>query len=307
MMTNEYENIVTVAAINWKGVWGNKAANLEKIKTKVCEAARLGANMVCFPELALSGYECGEQARRDQRPCSMHIEMAETIPGPSTNEIAKLAKELDVYIIFGMPEKEDKDAVSRYNSAAIIGPEGIIGSYRKLHLAPPPKWTEFFCFKSGNELPIFETKYGLVGIQICADFWVYPELCRILSLKGARIIFNLTGSSVGPGKSDMMTHLTATRGKENIAYVVSVNHVGKERTLSYFGRSSIAGPTFQRTYAVLAQGGDDEEIVNTTLNFGPLAFARRTYQIKENGNWRLIAREYQQIAEMIAQQGSDKD
>ncbi|MFC1861578.1 carbon-nitrogen hydrolase family protein [Chloroflexota bacterium] len=293
----KYENTATVAAVNWKGEWGNKAANLEKIKAKVREATEAGANIVCFPELALSGYECGEEARREQKPCFMHVEAAETVPGPSTMEVAKLAKELDTYVIFGMPERDAENPDIGYVSAAIVGPEGILGSYRKLHLASPPRWTEYYCFRPGNELPIFETRYGPIGIQICADFWIYPELCRILCFKGARIIFNPVGSAATPGRIDQMTWMTAGRGQENFVYVVSVNHVGKERTLNYYGHSAISGPTPPRTCQILAQGGSDEEIVYATFNFKALHLARQLSPVKEKGNWKLIAREYQKLAE----------
>jgi len=205
-----------------------------------------GANIIAFPELALSGYECGEEARSDKKPCAMHTEAAETIPGPSTEEIAKLAKELAVYVILGTPEKDDKDTNIRYVSAAIIGPEGVIGRYRKVSLAPLPIWTEPICFTPGSELPVFETKYGPIGIQLCMDFWKVPEYSRILYLKGARVIFNLSGSSSGPGKNEFMTEVKGCRGSESLVYTVSCNHVGKERTLSYYGHGTIAGPLYPR-------------------------------------------------------------
>jgi predicted amidohydrolase len=299
MATHESRRVVTVAAVNWKGEWGIKAANLDKMMSKVKEASQIGANMVCFPELALSGYECGEEAGRDKKPCAMHREAAETIPGPSTEEMSGLAKALGMYVIFGMPERDPKDSNTCYNSVAIVGPEGILGSYRKLHLAPPPKWTEFFCFKKGSDLPLFETAYGPIGIQICADFWTYPELSRILFLKGANLIFNPAGSASGPGKIDNMTLITPTRGKDNLSYVVSVNHVGKERTISYYGHSTIAGPAFPRPCKVFAQGGAEEEIVSATLNFDALAKSRKMAQVKERGNWKLIAREYQRVGEIL--------
>jgi len=292
----KYEKVVTLGAVNWKGEWGNKAANLEKMKAKIREAAQLGVNMVCFPELALSGYECGEEARKTEKPCAMHTEAAETIPGPSTEEIAKLAKELDMYVIFGMPEKDAKDPKVQYVSAAVVGPEGMLGSYHKMHLATPPVWTEYYCFKPGNELPMFETKYGPIGVQICADFWMYPELSRILALKGARIIFNPVGSAAAPGKIDMMKGETTGRGQLTQAYIVSCNHIGKERTISYYGRSTIAGPGFPKFFKTFAQGEDIEEIVWATVSFETLAHARKIFRVKEAGNWKLIAREYQQIA-----------
>ncbi len=296
----KYEKTVTVACINWGGVWGDKAANLEKIKEKVIEASKAGANLICFPEMALSGYECGEEARIHGKPCSMHIETAETIPGPSTEEIAKYAKGLGVYVFLGMPEKDDKDPNIRYNSSAVIGPEGILGRYRKINLAPLPIWTDPICFAPGNELPVFETRYGPIGMQICMDFWKVPELSRILCLKGARIIFNLTGSASGPGKPEFITEVTGCRGSESLVYTASCNHVGRERTTSYYGRSTIAGPLYPRLTKIFAQGGESEEIVLATLSFESLHHSRDLIDLKKCVNWKLITEEYSQLM------GSDK-
>lgn len=296
MIHQKYEKTVTIACVNWSGVWGDKPANLEKIKAKVAEAAKAGVNIISFPELALSGYECGEEPRRDQKPCSMHTEAAETIPGPSTEEIAKLARELGIYVILGMPEQDDKDPKARYNASAIIGPEGILGKYRKIHLSVPPIWTETFCFKPGGDLPVFETKYGPIGVLICKDFWQVPELSRILYLKGARVIFNLAGSGVGPGKSEFLTHITACRAAESLIYTVSSNHVGKERTSSYYGYSTIAGPSYPRVIKIFAQGGGAEEMVCATLSFESLHYWENFIDLKREVNWKLIAREYEQLA-----------
>ena len=294
----EYEKTVTVACINWHSIWGDKAANLEKVKEKVTEAAKIGANIIAFPELALSGYECGEEARRDNKPCAMHREAAETIPGPSTEEVAKLSKELGVYVILGMPERDNVDSNVLYISSAVIGPEGILGKYRKIHLAPFPWMTERVCFKPGNELPVFETIYGPIGVQICSDFWHMPECSRILYLQGARIIFNTCGSGVGPSKVDFITHQTACRATENFIYTASCNHVGKERTLSYYGHSTIAGPSFPLLTKIFAQGGDSEEIVSATLNFESLHFLQSRVDVKKLGNWELIAKEYKRIGKI---------
>lgn len=296
----EYEKVVTIAGVNWKGEWGNKENNLEKMKATIRQASGLGVNMIAFPEMALTGYECGPEARNEQMPCTMHTEAAETIPGPSTEEMAKLARELDMYVIFGMPEKDPKDPDVKYISTAIVGPEGVIGAYRKMHLATPPVWTEYYCFKQGNELLVFETRYGPIGIQICADFWMYPELSRLLFLKGARIIFNTVGSAVAPGKIDLMTHETTGRGQTDQCYIVSCNHVGTERTISYYGHSTIAGPGFPRFHKTLATSEGIEEIVWATVSFETLAQSRRIFRVKEAGNWELIAREYQKIAEEVA-------
>ena len=180
-----YQDTISVACINYHTEWGDKAANLEKMKTITIEAARRGNNMVIFPELALSGYECGEDAGKGGNSCTMHRELAETIPGPSTEEMKELSRESDVYIIFGMPEQDKNNADVRYISSVAIGPEGILGSYRKLHLAPPPRFKETICFSPGDKVPVFKTRYGIIGILICYDFYFFPELARIMTLKGA--------------------------------------------------------------------------------------------------------------------------
>jgi predicted amidohydrolase len=290
---------VTLGAVNWSGQWGKPAANLEKMKVQLREAARMGIDMLCFPELALSGYECGEEAARTHKPCAMHTEAAEPIPGQSTEEMAKLAKELDMYAIFGIPEQDPVEKNEHYNSVAVVGPEGILGSYRKIQLAGPPIWTDEYCFKAGNQLPIFETRYGPIGVQICADFWVYPELTRILALKGARIIFVPMGSNYGPGKTTLISSQCATIAQSTKVYVVACNFVGKERTVSYYGHSTIAGPGSPKFFKVFSEGESEEEIVWATVNFEIQAYAQKNSGMKERGNWRLIAGEYRKIADSM--------
>ena len=143
---------LTIASVNWSGIWGDKEANLGKMKTKIMEAADIGTDMIVFPELVLSGYECDEAVRQKHKPCSMHVALAETIPGPSTEDIGKLAKELGMYIIFGMPEIDIKHAEIIYNSVAVLGPEGLVGKYRKLYLPGLPMFTETICFKFSRSI-----------------------------------------------------------------------------------------------------------------------------------------------------------
>jgi len=129
----KYEQVVSIACVNFNTVWGDKQANLEKIRKFVVQAAGQGNNIVAIPELALTGYECDKPGKT-----CMHEAEAETIPGPSTEEIAALARKHDVYVIFGMPERDQDNTAVRYISTAVIGPEGILGAYRKLHLMSPP-------------------------------------------------------------------------------------------------------------------------------------------------------------------------
>lgn len=259
-----YRPYITIACANFAGVWADKRANLDRIEAMTTEAAAQGADLVAFPELALSGYECEEGA------CRMHRDLAEPIPGPATERLARLARRLDLYLVFGMPERDPSDAGRAWISAPLIGPEGLIGVYRKIHVAGPPLFTETGCFKGGNALPVFETRHGPVGVQICADFWVYPELARIQMLKGARVIVNCTASADAPDRPYYLTQMTGARATENMCYTATSNRVGRDRAKTYYGHSTIAGPAFPRFVRVFAQGGRDEELVVATLGFEQL-------------------------------------
>jgi predicted amidohydrolase len=290
----KYEKFATIAGVNWHGIWGDKQANLTKMKETCRRARKMGVDIIAFPEMSLTGYECSEEARTTKKACSMHEEAAELIPGPSTEEMAALAKELDQVIIFGMPERDPDDPKVKYVSTAVVSPDGVLGSYRKMHLATPPVWTEYYCFKSGNSIPVFDTKFGPIGVQICADFWMYPELTRIQMLKGARIIFNTVGSAVSPGKLEMIKNQTVCRAHSTQVYIVTCNHVGKERTLSYYGHTTIGGPGFPNFHKCLATSESIEEIVWSTISFETLHHSREIFRVQEAGNWDLIAEQYQQ-------------
>jgi predicted amidohydrolase len=281
----QYEKTVTVGCVNYDSVWGDKAANLDKIKRMITEAADQGIDILAFPELALSGYECSEDF-------TMHRRAAETIPGPATEEIAALTRKYDMYVALGMPEQDAEDTDARYIACPLIGPEGLIGNYRKIHIGPLPMFTESRCFRGGSRVPVFETRYGPIGIQICADFWVYPELSRILMLKGARLIINSTGSADAPDRPFYMTAMTCARATENMLYTASANHVGKDRTKSYYGHSTIAGPAFPRFSKVYAQGTDKEEIVSATLSFEKLHRFRETIGIDKLRRSEVIMEEF---------------
>lgn len=266
----EYSDTVTIACINFHAQWGDKPGNLLKMKNLTAEAARQGNQIIVFPELSLSGYECSEDIHSAPGPCKMHRENAEVIPGPATEEIRCLAEELGVYVVFGLPEKDGDNAEKHYISSVIIGPEGLVGVYRKLHLAPYPRFTEPLCFSPGNDIPVWETSYGLVGILICYDFYFFPELARIMALKGARLLINTSASVTGPGKPYFIVQQTGCRATENLVYAASSNLVGRERTKTYYGHSVIAGPQTPRPAFVYAEGGEAEEIVSATLNFKKL-------------------------------------
>ena len=288
---------VSLACVNFHPEWGNKAANLVKIKAFVTDAAHQGNNIVIFPELALSGYECSEEAAAEKTSCRMHTELAETIPGPSTEEMSVLAKKLNIYIICGMPEQDKKNPATRYISSVVIAPQGILGAYRKLHLAPWPRFTESHCFSPGDEVPVWQTRYGTIGVLICYDFYFFPELARIMALKGANLLVNTTASASGPGKPYYIVQQTGSRATENLVYAASANLVGAERTKTYYGHSVIAGPHHPKPAHVFAEGGETEEIVSATLSFPRLNAYRDLLDWKKGRQSKLITKEMEKASE----------
>ncbi len=224
----EYEDSVTLACVNFNPVAGDKAKTIEKMKGFMNQAAQQGANIVVFPELGLTGVFPPDQ---------LNI-IAETIPGPSTLSIAELAAELDVYVVFGMVER---DGETLYNSAAVIGPEGVLGKHRKVH---PIEFLEPWATK-GKRLDLFDTPFGPIGIGICYSSYCFPEVARTYAAKGARIMINASAFPNFPDcddyKSFYMTTLGA-RSTENSIFVASANIVGVTGGVPFFGYSTILGP-----------------------------------------------------------------
>lgn len=310
-----YEPHVSVGAVNFASVLHDTSATLEKIETNVREAAAQGVDILVFPEEALTGLGECKACRSGTSACAKHLAMAETVPGPATEHVAELARELDIYVVFGLAERDPDDPGKLYNAAAVVGPEGILGTYRKLHLGSLPWVSEGITFEPGTSLPVFETRFGPVGVQICYDFWFNPELTRLLALKGARLILNCCGTFSGPGKREYMLHTTGTRAQENLCYVVSANHVGGKggsgsyaagavdegRAADFLGHSTIAGPAFPRFSQIYAEAGDGEEIVTATLSFEKLhrwesVFAWRDWRAThQQGTSKLIAEEFAKL------------
>ena len=295
---------VTVASVNFTPVWHDTEATLAKMRANIAEAASQGAQLVVFPEGALRGCGSCMVCAAEGGPCAEHLAGAETVPGPSTEAILEVACRHDVYVILGMPER-DSDVPDRlYNAAAVVGPEGILGTYRKVHLGELPWVTEGVTYTPGSELPLFQTRFGPIGVQICYDFWFNPELARILALKGAQVIVAPVGSFAAPGRPDSMRATALSRAQENLVYVVVSNSVGGPGTLSadysgdglttalrpdhYVGHSMIAGPAFPRFGEIMAEAAGMEEIVLATLNLERLERFRAVFDYRAWRRGRLL-------------------
>jgi predicted amidohydrolase len=211
-----------------------KEINREKMKKYCLEAARKGAKLVVFPELVLTGYNCGDH----------FFEVAETIPGDTTSYFEKLAKDTGMYIIWGMPEKGLSGVL--FNAAALVGPEGFIGKWRKNTLPGhatdnigPGAFPDRRYFKAGEDLPVFDTDIGRIGVLICYDIF-FPELARMLTLKGADIIVGISGSP--SFEREIFEPIVKVRAMENTIHFVYTNLVGNEGDTEYWGGGCIIGP-----------------------------------------------------------------
>lgn len=218
------------------------SGNLERMAEKLRETRAAGADLTVFPECAVPGY-CFASLE-EARP------LAQPIPGPATETIAGACREYGGYAIFGMLES-DGDKV--FNAAVLVGPEGVIGSYRKTHL--PYLGVDMHTTYGDGPYDVHQAGDLRVGMNICYDA-AFPEAARVLALRGADLIALPTNWP--PGAETTADHCINSRALENGIYYIAVNRVGTERGFEFIGRSSICDPT-GRTLA--KAGVDGEEII----------------------------------------------
>ncbi|MBI2918536.1 MAG: carbon-nitrogen hydrolase family protein [Chloroflexi bacterium] len=280
-----YETRVKLACVTFHAAWGDKATNLARMEASTEEAAQAGNQFIVFPELCVTGFECPE-------PCAMHGEQAEPVPGPTTERVHSWAARHDVYIAFSLPERDTAQPAKLYISSILVGPEGLVGVYRKLSFAS----RSARCFSAGDAVPVFDTRYGPVGLQVCSNFSMFPEISRIQALKGARLIINTTASLSGPGQPYFLLQQTGARSTENAVYCASANLTGTDITMSYYGHSVITGPDPPRAVEVLARGDEKEGIISAELDFESLHQARTRHTYPYGFPMDVFLREYQAVA-----------
>lgn len=217
---------------------GEKTRNLDACLARMEEASDAGARLLVLPECAIPGYmfDSAEEALR----------FAEEIPGPSTEALEQACARLDLYVVCGLLER-DGDALR--NSAILVAPEGLLGTYRKTHL--PFLGVDRFTVP-GDELPVYETPLGRIGVEICYDLR-FPEVTRTLALRGADFVAHPTNFPVAARVQTEV--ITLARAAENRIYLLTANRVGKERTGEFCGWSQIVDPYGTR----LAEAGETGE------------------------------------------------
>lgn len=285
--------IIRIACANLEAIPRDKAATLAKMQTVIADAAARSCDLVIFPELALNTWGHCEECASAHRPCSWHVAEAETADGPSCRAVADAATSGSIHVIYGFEEADATDGAVIYNSANIVGPRGLVGTYRKLHLGIP---LETDRFTSGDSLPVFETDLGPIGISICYDFYQGPELSRVLALKGARLLVNPTGRSDLPRAREHLEQVTLVRAHENLVFTASANRVGASHgPPTWAGGSVIGAPGFPGFPVALARAGPDEELITAELDFTELA---QWYDLLPWREWR--SGPQRRITELVA-------
>jgi N-carbamoylputrescine amidase len=255
------------------------AANLARAERLVRDAAKRGAQIVCLKELFNAPYFCKSQQ-------SDRFDLAEPIPGPTTDAMAKLARELAIVLVVPMFERQGPGVYR--NSAVIIDADGsILGVYRKMHIPDDPLFNEKYYFTAGDTpgFQVWQTRYATIGVLICWDQW-YPEAARITSLMGAQVLFYPTAigwhpseqEEWGPSQVDAWRTIQRSHAIANGVYVAAPNRIGHEDEpgtdgLNFFGRSFIADP-FGR---YLAEAGDGEEILVARCDPALIETVRRNW------------------------------
>ena len=232
----------------------NKQENIKKIEQFTAKAKEQGADLVIFPELFLTGYVVRDQL----------YELAETIPGPSTQRIEQIAKETRMHVIFGMPELSEKTRATIFNTAVFIGPQGFIGKYRKMYLPTHSIFEEKRHFRPGYQAASFDTPIGKIGLCICYDLF-FPEVTRLTRLRGAQLIVCISASPAV--RRSYFEILTAARALENTAFLAYVNLVGVEDGLQFWGGSRLISPTGD--IAIKAKY-DEEDFVMCEVNYNDI-------------------------------------
>ena len=231
---------ITIGCANFESVPRDKAKTLDKMAAVVAEAATRGCDLVIFPELALNSWGSCAACADAHAPCAWHRAQAEAADGPACHDVAGMAAEHGVHVIYGYEELGDAGAI--HNSANVVAPDGLVGTYRKLHLGIP---LETDRFTPGDSLPVFDTDLGPIGISICYDFYQGPELSRVLALKGARLLVNPTGRSSLPRAREHLEQITLVRAHENLVATASANRVGDAHgSPTWAGGSVIGVPQF---------------------------------------------------------------
>lgn len=245
--------------------------NFKRCADLIHQAADKGAQIVSTPELFTSRYFC-------QKEDAAYFGLAETIPGPTSEALGKIALERKITIIGSLFERRAPGLF--HNTAVVLSPDGkLAGKYRKMHIPDDPSYFEKFYFTPGDlGFQAFDTPHAKVGTLVCWDQW-YPEAARLTAMKGAQVLFYPTAIGAGghePGnipEKQRQAWITIQRAHAiaNGVFVAVANRVGKEEDMHFWGSSFVCDPLGE----VLVQGSKDkEEVLVAECDFGDIDVVR---------------------------------
>ncbi|HEY3237209.1 MAG TPA: carbon-nitrogen hydrolase [Polyangiaceae bacterium] len=252
-----------------------RSANLERASNGIESAARQGAQIVCLPELFASQYFCRSEDAKN-------FDLAEPIPGPTTQAISSIARRLKVTVL--CPVFERRAPGLYHNSVVLLGPDGAqAGLYRKMHIPDDPLYYEKFYFSPGDlGFVAVKTEAAILGPLICWDQW-YPEAARLTALRGAQILFYPTAigwlaqdrAALGAAQLDAWRTVQRAHAITNGVFVAAVNRVGSEGEtgagIEFWGHSFVCGPFG----VVLAEAGEAEQVLLADCDLAELEQIRR--------------------------------
>jgi predicted amidohydrolase len=267
---------ISVAAVQMLPKLGEQQDNLVRMGEwldKVCTEQRV--DLVVFPELITTGYECGVQ----------FTDLAERVPGPTVNLIAQRASDYATHVVFGMVAKERVESIL-YDAAVLVGPDGeVVGRYHKTHL----RGEERLAFRPGFRYNVWELEFGTVGVMLGWDL-AFPEVARSLALEGAELLC-VAANWESPNADEWRTYLMS-RAYENAVYVVGANRVGEEYTYQFFGDSMVVGPRGQVFGRV---DGDEEGYVVARIDLDEVRRFREEFQffqLRQPQSYRAVVKRY---------------
>jgi len=264
MARSKISNQVKVALVQMSCA-NDPAANLAKAVQRIEASAKRGAKIVCLQELFRSRYFC-------QSEDHCNFKLAEAIPGPSTEVLAEVARRKKIVIVASLFER--RAAGIYHNTAVVLDADGsLAGKYRKMHIPDDPLYYEKFYFTPGDlGFPSFPTRYAKIAVLVCWDQW-FPEGARAAALGGAQILFYPTAigwipkepRTVAQNQRNAWELMQRSHAIANGVFVASVNRVGGEGKIKFWGSSFVAGPLGE----IIAHAGDKREeilIANCDLN-----------------------------------------
>lgn len=251
-----------IAVVQMDILIGEVSTNLKRVQARLTEAAQEGAGLVIFPECALPGYcfESREEA----------WDFAEEVPGASVNSLVETCRQTDCHAVVGMLER---DGELLYNTAVLVGPEGLVAKYRKIHL--PDLGVDRFTDYGPEPFAVHDVHGVKIGMNICYDSG-FPESSRIMTLLGADLI--VLPTNWPPGAECLRDTTVQTRAVENAVYYAVANRVGVERDTPFIGGSKICDP---KGDILAAADNESEAIIYAEID---VEKARRKHIIRKPGH-----------------------